>query len=180
MKKKNPPRKRILGKSRRFFLCFCVGAVFISALLAVMLALTADISPEMDEALFKRAGEDGTTRFYYYDRETGAAVEWVEERIRTGGVCERADIADIPVYLQNAFIAMEDHRFYRHAGVDVIRTARAALQRLFGGKSSFGGSTITQQLIKNIGGEREKTVVRKIREMTRARMLEARHGKDEI
>lgn len=180
MKNKNPSRKRILGKSRRFLLLFCVGAILISALLAAMLVLTGDLSPEMDEALFQRAGEDGATRIYYYDGETGAPVEWTEERIAAGGVCERVSIGDIPIHLQNAFVAIEDHRFYRHGGVDVIRTAKAAFNRVFGGESSFGGSTITQQLIKNIGGEREKTVTRKIREMARARMLETRHGKDEI
>ncbi|MBE6656372.1 MAG: hypothetical protein E7609_05870 [Ruminococcaceae bacterium] len=178
MKKKDPPRKRILGKSRRFFLVFCVGALLISSCLAVMLACTSDISFELDEALFKQAGADSTTRLYYYDGDR--AVEWAEERVASGGRCVHSSIKALPAYVKDAFVAMEDHRFYRHAGVDVLRTAKAAVNRVFGGKSSFGGSTITQQLIKNIGGEREKTVVRKVREMTRARMLEFRHTKDEI
>jgi membrane peptidoglycan carboxypeptidase len=133
----------------------------------------------MDEALFKRAGEDGTTRFYYYDRETGAAVEWVEERIRTGGVCERADITDIPVYLQNAFIAMEDHRFYRHGGIDVFRTAKAAALRLVG-KGGFGGSTITQQLAKNQFFTQKKQLTRKVAEIFMVQEIEKLYEKEEI
>ena len=178
MKKKTPPRKRILGKSRRFFLAFCAGAIFISALLTASLALTADIDPAMDEMLFSRIGEREATRFYYYDGDT--AVEWEAARITSGKDCIYVQADALPEYLKNAFVAMEDHRFYRHGGVDLIRTAKAAVNRIFGEKKRFGGSTITQQLIKNIGGERERTVARKIREMTRARLLEERHTKEEI
>ena len=178
MKKKNPPQKRIFGKSRRFFLVFCAGALLSTLFLSVSLALTYDISPALDEALFQKAGEDTATRLYYYDGDE--ILEWREERVTSGGLCTPLSIERMPKDLKNAFVAMEDHRFYRHAGVDVFRTAKAALNRLFGGSARFGGSTITQQLIKNIGGERERTVTRKIREMTRARMIEARHTKEEI
>ena len=58
---------------------------------------------------------------------------------------------DMPSYLPNAFIAIEDERFYDHHGVDIKRSAAATVTYVFNrGKSSFGGSTITQQLIKNI------------------------------
>ncbi len=178
MNKKTPPRKRIFGKSRRFFLAFCAGAFLISVLLTATLALTADIDPDMDEMLFRRVGAESVTRLYYYDGT--AAVEWEEERITVGDACIYAEWEALPVHLKNAFVAMEDHRFYRHSGVDPIRTAKAVVNRLLGEKRRFGGSTITQQLIKNIGGERERTVARKIREMTRAQMLESSHTKEEI
>ena len=180
MKQKTPPPKRILGKSRRFFFSFCVGAFFILGALGVILALTADISPALDEALFEKTGKDQTTRLYYYDADTDAFIEWREERVEAGGYFIPAVMDTIPKSVCDAFVAMEDHRFYRHAGVDILRTAKAVVNRLLGERERFGGSTITQQLIKNIGGERDRTVKRKIREMTRAQMLETRHTKDEI
>ncbi len=180
MKRNVPPQRRILGKSRRFFFSFCAGALLMCATLGTVLSLTADISPKMDEALFERAGADKTTHLYYYDAEKEAFAEWREERILAGEYCLRLDEEEIPRTVCDAFVAMEDHRFYRHAGVDALRTAKAAFNRLFGGKERFGGSTITQQLIKNIGGERDKTAKRKIREITRAQMLEMRHTKEEI
>ena len=125
MKKKNPPQKRIFGKSRRFFLVFCAGALLSSLFLSVSLALTYDISPALDEALFQKAGEDTATHLYYYDGDE--ILEWREERVTSGGLCTPVSIERMPKDLKNAFVAMEDHRFYRHAGVDVFRTAKAAL-----------------------------------------------------
>ena len=163
MKNKHPSRKRILGKSRRFFFTFLAGAIFISSLFTLSLAVTHDLSPTMDERLFQGVKEKGATCLYYYDGEN--AVEWEEARVTPCGECVYTPLEEMPEYLKNAFIAMEDHRFYRHAGVDVIRTAKAVFNRLLGEKKRFGGSTITQQLIKNIGGEREKTVKRKAKEI---------------
>ena len=59
--------------------------------------------------------------------------------------------------LPNAFIAIEDERFYSHKGVDLKRTLAATATYVFKGDSSFGGSTITQQLVKNITNERENS-----------------------
>ena len=84
-------------------------------------------------------------------------------------------------YLSKAFIAIEDERFYGHIGVDVKRTARAVYTFLKNeGSSPFGGSTITQQVIKNLTDEREDTWQRKVREMARAYYVEREMSKDEI
>jgi penicillin-binding protein 1A len=71
------------------------------------------------------------------------------------------DLKDIPENLQWAFIAIEDERFYSHNGVDWIRTGGAVLSMATGGKT-YGGSTITQQLIKNLTGDDDVKISRKI------------------
>ena len=119
-----------------------------------------------------------STELYSQDPDTG---EWVmyqtlylnsENRIWT-------DLEDIPKYLQKAAIAIEDKRFEKHHGVDWKGTTRAIVYTLFG-KNVQGGSTITQQLVKNVTGDDEVTVKRKITEIYRALELEKRYEKDEI
>ncbi|GMB10514.1 MAG: transglycosylase domain-containing protein [Candidatus Improbicoccus devescovinae] len=89
------------------------------------------------------------------------------------------DYNKFPDAIKNAIIAIEDKRFYAHRGVDFIRTVGAVLHTVVG-KKSFGGSTLTQQLIKNITEDSEFRVNRKIREMARAIRLESQYSKDEI
>ncbi|MDO5556121.1 MAG: PBP1A family penicillin-binding protein [Clostridia bacterium] len=84
-------------------------------------------------------------------------------------------------YLPKAFISIEDERFYTHKGVDIKRTLGATYTYLKNkGNSSFGGSTITQQLVKNLTQEKEDTWQRKVREMTRAYYVEQEMSKEEI
>lgn len=88
-------------------------------------------------------------------------------------------IEDIPQEMQNAIVAIEDERFYKHKGVDIKRTLGAVWGELTGG-SGYGGSTLTQQLVKNITGDRERTKARKVREIFRALELEKTLDKSEI
>lgn len=90
-----------------------------------------------------------------------------------------ADLEQIPKDLQKAVVAIEDKRFYKHKGVDWHGTARAIFSTIFGG-SVQGGSTITQQLVKNVTGDNQNTVKRKVMEIYRAQELEKRYEKDEI
>ena len=90
-----------------------------------------------------------------------------------------ADLEQIPKDLQKAVVAIEDKRFYTHKGVDWHGTARAIFSTIFGG-SVQGGSTITQQLVKNVTGDNQNTVKRKVMEIYRAQELEKRYEKDEI
>lgn len=83
-----------------------------------------------------------------------------------------AGIDEIPDNLKHAFVAIEDERFYSHHGVDLKRTASAVVGFIIPGFSSHGGSTITQQLVKNITGDDARSVPRKIREQWRAIQLE--------
>ncbi|MBQ3109797.1 MAG: PBP1A family penicillin-binding protein [Clostridia bacterium] len=96
-----------------------------------------------------------------------------------------ADLEEIPERLQQAFIAIEDERFEKHNGFDMKRTFGAAMsyiqKKISGsGDSSYGGSTITQQLIKNITGDDDYSIDRKIQEIYRAYVLEQDLTKDEI
>lgn len=89
-------------------------------------------------------------------------------------------LTDIPLTLQQAVIAVEDHRFYQHRGIDLEGLARAALVNLQEGSFQEGGSTITQQLVKNLFLSQDKTVSRKAEEMLLALDLELRYSKEDI
>ena len=95
-----------------------------------------------------------------------------------------ADIEDIPEDMIHAAVAIEDHRFYEHQGVDWVTTIKACA-RMFFGDSSVGGSSITQQLIKNAlltedEAADDVTVQRKVLEIFRAVQVEKRYSKEEI
>lgn len=84
-------------------------------------------------------------------------------------------------YIPKAFVSIEDERFYEHQGVDIKRTASATLNYLLKkGDTSYGGSTITQQLIKNATKDNEKDATRKIKEIVRAFKIEKVMTKNEI
>lgn len=90
------------------------------------------------------------------------------------------DIEEIPEYLPNAFIAIEDERFYQHSGVDLKRSLGAVVSYVMPGMRDFGGSTITQQLVKNATGDNASSIPRKIREAWRAYLLEQEYDKEEV
>ncbi|MDR3500780.1 MAG: penicillin-binding protein 1A [Parvibaculum sp.] len=92
----------------------------------------------------------------------------------------RVALADIPAFVPEAVIATEDQRFYYHFGVDPIGLARAAYENFRAGSVVQGGSTITQQLAKNVFLTPDRTVSRKIQEMLLAIWLEARYSKEQI
>ena len=88
---------------------------------------------------------------------------------------------EMPDNLKNAYVAIEDERFYKHSGVDIKRTASAIFNYVIHfGSSSFGGSTITQQLVKNITGDNTDSVIRKVKEWWKAWLLETKLSKEEI
>ncbi|HEX8771845.1 MAG TPA: biosynthetic peptidoglycan transglycosylase, partial [Acidimicrobiales bacterium] len=87
---------------------------------------------------------------------------------------------DIPQVLKQAVIAEEDQRFYSHRGVDIKAAMRAFWADLTGGKTLQGGSTITQQYVKNAYTTGERTLARKLREALLASKLERKMSKDEI
>lgn len=118
-----------------------------------------------------------STELYYQDPDTKELVMYQtlfgdENRIWV-------DFDSIPKNLRNATIAIEDKRFESHHGVDWHGTVRAVFRTLTNGNTQ-GGSTITQQLIKNVTGNNENTVKRKVTEVYRALALEKDYSKDEI
>ena len=89
------------------------------------------------------------------------------------------DLSDMPEYMPEAIIAIEDKRYYEHHGVDWTRTGSAVVS-LLTGSDNYGGSTITQQLIKNITDDNEVSINRKLREIFRALNIEREYSKDDI
>ncbi len=114
---------------------------------------------------------------YVQDPETGDFVEYqtlygTENRVWV-------DYNEMPKAMPDAIIAIEDKRFYDHKGVDWLRTGEAMLN-LVGGDDSFGASTLTQQLVKNLTEDDEVSITRKIREIVKALKVEKENTKDEI
>lgn len=93
---------------------------------------------------------------------------------------EPEELANVPLALRQATVAIEDRPFYRHRGIDPRGMTRALLVNLRKGSLSQGGSTITQQLARNMFLTREKTISRKLKEMLLAAEIERRFSKDEI
>lgn len=87
---------------------------------------------------------------------------------------------DTPKYLRDAFVAVEDERFYDHFGIDLKRIASAAIDVLVKGHPTHGGSTITQQVVKNITGRTKVSLERKVQEWWNAIQLERRYEKWQI
>jgi penicillin-binding protein 1A len=96
----------------------------------------------------------------------------------TGGPA--VSLKELPPYLPAAFVAIEDRRFYSHMGIDPIGIARAATRNLTGRGNVQGGSTLTQQLAKNLFLSQERTFSRKIQEAILALWLEHKFSKDQI
>lgn len=90
------------------------------------------------------------------------------------------EIEEVPQVYVNAVISVEDHRFYKHNGIDIIAVGRAMINDIKAMDFVEGGSTITQQLSKNIYFTQEKTITRKIAEMFMTFEIEKHYDKDEI
>lgn len=86
----------------------------------------------------------------------------------------------LPSYYIDAVVAIEDHRFYEHGGVDLIATSRAFADNIISMKIKGGGSSITQQLAKNLCFTQEKTLTRKVAELFAVYQFEKKYEKDEI
>ncbi len=99
---------------------------------------------------------------------------------RGDGGGEALPLKELPPYLPKAFIAIEDRRFYEHHGVDPFGIARAVMANILRRGLSQGGSTITQQLAKNLFLTQERTLARKIQELALAFWLERKFSKREI
>ena len=116
------------------------------------------------------------TSFLYIYNDDNKPVEY--QRLHGSENRVWVSLDKIPKAMADAQIAIEDKRYYEHSGVDWVRTAGAIIN--LGSESSYGGSTITQQLIKNITGDNEVSITRKLTEIFKALNLEKEYTKDEI
>ena len=172
-------------KNKKMRVRLYAGLMCALMLIGVLGVITAvyikrNIVLEADVEVFRNAKTDSVTRFFYYPYGTNEPIE-----IENSAVCssERrlyVEYKDIPEDLINAFVAIEDKRFYDHEGVDWYRTGGAALNYIFKFRDSFGASTITQQLVKNVTGEDEYKIERKLQEIFTALSLEKKMDKNEI
>ena len=134
------------------------------------------LTPELDLSLEDYQLSEAST--IWYQDMSGQ----FQRGITIGGDQRRiwVEYEDIPKYMEQAVIAIEDKRFYEHKGVDWFRTAGAFVQMFARMETSYGGSTITQQLLKNLTGKDEITVQRKLTEIFGALELEKKYDKQEI
>lgn len=156
----------------------CIGIVICG------LILKSYSKNRIADELMNIDGNMEKTEFYYYDfsdrYERRGEPKLLNDAILDNGIkYEYASFDDIPQNLKNAFVAIEDKRFYKHNGIDVMRSGKAILNYLLG-RPRFGGSTITQQLVKNLTGHDEPTVNRKLNEAFFAINLEKEYDKTEI
>ncbi len=162
-----------------------VGITLTAVSLAVLvgvLALTvyarSQIDYSLDDALFAAAHEESVIRLYALNDE-GEQVLF-EEVYLDEYKKENVAFEDVPNSVRAAFLAAEDRTFYEHGGVNIGRTLLAAVNAITKHTATFGASTITQQVVKNISGDNDVTFKRKLNEILRAWHMERMHDKDEI
>lgn len=170
-KKKKGGAKKFI---KRAFVIILIFAVLLGAVIGGAMLGFIDNSTEL---IAEEYNMDFTSIIYYIDDETGRPVEM--DRLYSEQNRIWVDLDKIPKNMRNAFTAIEDERFEKHRGVDWKRTFGAFLGWVTG-NDSYGGSTITQQLIKNVTGDNDRSPIRKIQEIVRALNLETKMSKDQI
>lgn len=164
-------RKGLLWFLAVVFTCAMIGVICCSFVLHdVIKKVNGD--PLVDLEFYKQ-NQDQTTIIYAYNEDNHPV-----ELVRVHGSENRVWVSmdDMSVWMPKAFVSLEDKRFKKHNGVDWVRTAKSVLT--FG--KSGGGSTITQQLIKNLTGENGVTINRKYNEILSALNLEKNYEKDDV
>lgn len=190
-KKKKKKHSKVFRFIKKLF------TVIITTLLSLMLvmiitgtivstALTVYVLDFMEETtgVTLQELESGSNTYFYgfkTNEKTGDKEPYVIKSHEVGVQRIPVSIDQIPQHVRDAFTCTEDERFYSHDGVDYKRTFSAFLNMFIHiYDTEQGGSTITQQLVKNLTGDEENSPQRKIREIFRAMQLEKNYSKDEI
>lgn len=168
-KKKVGTAKTVIGTILAIGLTTCL---MFFAIFMVYVHTSLDLDVDISAYTLKQS-----STVYYQDKTSG---EWVE-LTKLHGVENRTlvSIDEIPQHVRDALISIEDERFESHHGVDWKSTVAAIFGKITG-SSTRGGSTITQQVVKNMTGDNEVTIKRKVTEIFRALRLEKNYSKDEI
>lgn len=172
-------RRRVLRIAIRVCAISCAIAILaMSAIIVWIGSYVRQSASLLDKLDLDSLSLNQATVLYYQDRDTG---EWLE-MTRLHGAENRTMVpyTSFPSGLVDACVAIEDKRFYSHQGVDWLRTAKAAVNKIFRNSNAFGASTITQQLIKNLTGKDEVQISRKLNEIAMALALEQNYSKQEI
>ena len=167
-------------------ICFITG-IIVGTVFAVY--IKNNIDPEVDVSLFSVSNTNQTSHMYYmkYDsledrrNRGGVEIELEDQRLYGSDNSIWVTYTKIPKNLVNAFIAVEDKRFWSHHGVDWLSTSKSIVNYFIPlGEGNRGGSTITQQTIKNVTGNDSYTPQRKIQEILQALNLEKKLDKTQI
>ena len=162
----------MVWKAIKTVLCIlCISGLLVFLSVASFLLSFRDVEPPDLSAMSL-----SYSSFVYVDDEAGNSTEYMT--IYRDANREWVSLGDIPTYMKTAQIAIEDHRFSEHKGVDWWNTAGAVVKLFSGG--SGGGSTLTQQLIKNITKENQVSILRKVREIFTALNMEKKYSKQQI
>lgn len=180
--KQDKPKKQSKGilKSITYavFICLFVGLI---ACLGIGAGMYAAIVNEINDMNVQELALTRSSVVYYNDKD-GNSIE--AATLFNDENCIWVDSSEIPDILKKAIVDIEDERFYSHSGVDIKRTGGAVIgyigEKLGMGIAKYGGSTITQQVVKNITQEKDRTPIRKVKEMMRAVAIERQLSKDEI
>ena len=172
-KNKHPKAAKIIKRSILIFILLAIigSGILVGAFIGVF-----GNELKIDESLLRVGAENSTV----YDADGNLIATLAGDAKR-----KSITLAEMSEYLPKAYVAIEDERFYEHGGIDIGRTAYATVTYVLnGGSSSFGGSTITQQVIKNITQDKDRSsmagVVRKVKEISKAIQVEQYLSKDQI
>lgn len=162
-----------------------ISLLSIAAVIAGAVALEEYSHSRVDDDLINNYAPTEHTKFYCLENRGAVTgnknfVEMGDARLDGGARYKYVSYPEMPSHLINAFVAIEDKRFFLHHGIDYRRSIGAVVNYVFKSGKSYGGSTITQQLVKNLTGEDEPSISRKLREAFSAMELEGRLDKTEI
>ncbi|HSW36356.1 MAG TPA: PBP1A family penicillin-binding protein [Candidatus Limnocylindrales bacterium] len=168
---KGKKRSRIAGKVfKMLLLTLLLVFLIVGGVAAARVVNYLNDTPSFDVS---RLTKDQTSHVYDYHDEKVFSLHYVQNRILVS-------LDEIPEHVLQAFIAIEDERFHRHFGFDIIASARAAWANFQAGAIVQGGSTITQQLAQNYFLTKEVSYERKVQEIWMALQFERKYSKEEI
>ncbi len=168
-------RKTIFRILIGMLLAVLAGALFAATVVTGYALALLKNEPVRERAfIFDQMNNNAMTSFVYFNDGT------LIGQLRTDEDRRMASLNEVPDYLLDAVIAIEDNHFYDHIGVDMTATARALLQKALNREVQTGGSTITQQLARRVFLSLEKSTSRKVKEIVLALRIERMMSKDQI
>ncbi len=169
-------KKKMLKTYLKYF--GIAGGILMLIFIGVLAGAVCGIISRSSDFDLHNLNMNFTSFVYYTDPETGEAKEM--DRLYDNENRIWAEYEQIPQYMKDAVVSIEDERFAHHHGFDVKRIIGAAFNMLKKRDYGYGASTITQQLVKNLTGDDEISIARKIQEIYRATQIEREFSKDEI
>ncbi len=176
-------KKRIVALGLIFGIT--LNSILLAGGLCLSLYIAVKTEREIDEELFDLISTNTASTVFYTSGSMpsssgGSSEELLRDELYGGYRNKPMEYKDIPKMLIYAFVSIEDKRFFEHNGVDWKRTLGAGFNYILNFRPEFGGSTITQQLIKNVTKEDDYSLKRKLQEILWATDLEDKLGKEEI